>query len=417
MQRCACAAALAFLIVGGARPARADDRRGEEPDDRIELGGFFGPRVFSKDAQLGNVVDVNDSLSTGVAIGGRITWPLLRWLMIEAELPIATATTRMYDTDVFWFEPRAQARFLMIPRGPWRPYFFGGAGMPVTLSAKRGIFGSGVTGEGYGGGGIQLVAHGVAFRLDVRVGVQPGVEKSIEPEVEIDAGLSFPIGKTAADRAREHAPPPPPPDRDGDGIVDAADQCPDRAEDKDGFEDGDGCPDIDNDGDEVLDIADACPQEAETFNGYEDEDGCPDSVPEDVEAIRGTVEGLLYDVGEVEVRASASKALDRIAATMIKHPSIKVIATGYTDDREAAPTGPPPADGSAPDVATPSIELAQRRAEAVKAELVKRGVQPTHVDVIAKGLEDPVDSNDTPRGRLHNRRVEVKFFVPQRNVK
>jgi OOP family OmpA-OmpF porin len=408
MKRCAALAALA-IGIGLARPAAAD---------RFYLGGFFGPRVFSQDAQLGNVVGVEDTLSPSVAIGARISKPLLSWLVVEAELPISTASTKMYDTSVTWLEPRAQALFLF-GHGELRPFLIGGAGMPVSLSSKRGIFASGVTGEGYGGGGLVLVARGINFRLDARVGIQPGVSHSAEPELEIDAGLSFPIGKTAAERARDEASkvPPPPADRDGDGIPDDVDQCPDRAEDKDGFQDADGCPDIDNDGDEVLDIADQCPNQPETFNGFQDEDGCPDTVPEDVEAIRGTVEGLLYNPGQIEVRESASAALDKIAKTMVKYPGIKVLATGYTDDREATPTTPPAEGEQAPDIAQLSVALSQQRAEAVKAELVKRGVQPTHVEVIAKGAADPVDSNDTGRGRLHNRRVEVKFMVPQRNLK
>jgi hypothetical protein len=35
-------------------------------------------------------------------------------------------------------------------------------------------------------------------------------------------------------------------DGDGDGIADSSDQCPDDAEDEDGFEDDDGCPDLTN---------------------------------------------------------------------------------------------------------------------------------------------------------------------------
>jgi outer membrane protein OmpA-like peptidoglycan-associated protein len=63
---------------------------------------------------------------------------------------------------------------------------------------------------------------------------------------------------------------------DGDGILDINDQCPNEAEDFDGFEDEDGCPDYDNDGDGILDINDQCPNEAEDFDGFKDEDGCPD---------------------------------------------------------------------------------------------------------------------------------------------
>jgi outer membrane protein OmpA-like peptidoglycan-associated protein len=66
-------------------------------------------------------------------------------------------------------------------------------------------------------------------------------------------------------------------DNDRDGIKNADDQCPDEAEDFDGFEDEDGCPDTDNDGDGIPDAADRCPLEPEDRDGFEDEDGCPDT--------------------------------------------------------------------------------------------------------------------------------------------
>jgi hypothetical protein len=65
-------------------------------------------------------------------------------------------------------------------------------------------------------------------------------------------------------------------DQDGDGIPDEVDQCPELAEDKDGFEDSDGCPDFDNDDDGVPDDSDRCPTEQEDRDGFEDDDGCPD---------------------------------------------------------------------------------------------------------------------------------------------
>lgn len=66
-------------------------------------------------------------------------------------------------------------------------------------------------------------------------------------------------------------------DNDGDGIVDTADKCPRRAEDKDGFKDNDGCPEADNDGDGIMDKHDKCPNKAEDKDGYQDGDGCPDA--------------------------------------------------------------------------------------------------------------------------------------------
>lgn len=65
-------------------------------------------------------------------------------------------------------------------------------------------------------------------------------------------------------------------DGDGDGLCGSADACPDAAEDADGFQDSDGCPDDDNDGDGVFDTADKCATEAEDVDGFQDADGCPD---------------------------------------------------------------------------------------------------------------------------------------------
>ncbi|GAC1354365.1 MAG: hypothetical protein NVSMB47_07650 [Polyangiales bacterium] len=70
-------------------------------------------------------------------------------------------------------------------------------------------------------------------------------------------------------------------DRDGDGIKDDVDKCPDDPEDRDGFQDEDGCPDPDNDQDGILDKDDACPNDPETKNGIADEDGCPDGLDGD----------------------------------------------------------------------------------------------------------------------------------------
>jgi outer membrane protein OmpA-like peptidoglycan-associated protein len=68
----------------------------------------------------------------------------------------------------------------------------------------------------------------------------------------------------------------PPEDVDKDGITTAKDRCPEEPEDKDNFEDQDGCPDIDNDKDNIYDKSDHCPNQAEDTDGFEDKDGCPD---------------------------------------------------------------------------------------------------------------------------------------------
>lgn len=65
-------------------------------------------------------------------------------------------------------------------------------------------------------------------------------------------------------------------DNDKDGVADSLDKCPIDPEDKDGFEDDDGCPEFDNDKDGVADSVDNCFDFAEDRDGFEDHDGCPE---------------------------------------------------------------------------------------------------------------------------------------------
>jgi len=65
-------------------------------------------------------------------------------------------------------------------------------------------------------------------------------------------------------------------DSDHDGVSDERDRCPGKKEDRDGFEDDDGCPDPDNDHDGIDDVRDKCPNRKEDFDHFQDDDGCPD---------------------------------------------------------------------------------------------------------------------------------------------
>lgn len=90
----------------------------------------------------------------------------------------------------------------------------------------------------------------------------------------------------------------PDPDNDQDGISDTLDQAPNHPEDLDGFQDEDGVPDPDNDGDGIADTNDQCPGEPEDRDGDLDEDGCPDidqdedGVPDDQDACPADAEDI-----------------------------------------------------------------------------------------------------------------------------
>jgi hypothetical protein len=64
-------------------------------------------------------------------------------------------------------------------------------------------------------------------------------------------------------------------DADADGIADDRDQCPTIPEDRDGFEDADGCPEADNDGDGIVDAEDACPDVSGAPSRDPRKNGCP----------------------------------------------------------------------------------------------------------------------------------------------
>ena len=90
-------------------------------------------------------------------------------------------------------------------------------------------------------------------------------------------------------------------DRDGDGIVDKVDKCPDQPEDIDGDSDEDGCPDddLDSDGDGILDKVDKCPNNPEDMDGFEDEDGCPE-VDNDKDGLLDSIDQCPNDAGPPE---------------------------------------------------------------------------------------------------------------------
>jgi outer membrane protein OmpA-like peptidoglycan-associated protein len=180
-------------------------------------------------------------------------------------------------------------------------------------------------------------------------------------------------------------------DNDGDGIDDVYDKCPDRAEDFDGYQDKDGCPDVDNDEDGVLDKDDRCPGKPETFNSYQDTDGCPDEVP-----VVFPMANINFRTGSAEIAFSDPvPVLEEVARIMRENPEINVMVEGHTDNIGGDKM---------------NLNLSQRRAEAVKAYLVNLGISVDRFNTAGKGETVPLDTNDTPEGRARNRRIEFKVF-------
>jgi OOP family OmpA-OmpF porin len=385
--------------------------------DPIAIGGWVGPRFFSDDSALGYITDAPDHpmLTNGMVIGARISRPIFAWLVPELELPLSVTSTDRLDVTVLWFDPRLHVRFEFLPTKRVQPFVLIGGGAPIALSNKKRIFANDIVGEGYFGIGAHVVTgRGFQIRGDFRIALGPGADKRAVLEFEAGIGVWFEIGKGNKRYKRvdpEVVKEDPDPDRDG--VLAAADACPDRPEDEDGFEDLDGCPDIDNDLDQVLDIADKCGSVSETLNGFEDDDGCPDSVPAELDDLDGTIEGLTFNPGETSLKAAGRRSLKKITAVLAKYPGVKIRLIGYTDDREAKPEKPAPGEDE-PDLAQASVELSIERAAVLKAMMVGLGIREGRIDVLGKGADDPVGDNDKRRGRQANRRVVLKRVVPVR---
>lgn len=88
-------------------------------------------------------------------------------------------------------------------------------------------------------------------------------------------------------------------DPDGDGIEGDDDACPQNAEDYDGFEDKDGCPEADNDGDRFEDAVDGAPNFAEDYDGFEDDDGIPDP-DNDADGVEDNRDKCPMDAGSID---------------------------------------------------------------------------------------------------------------------
>ena len=100
----------------------------------------------------------------------------------------------------------------------------------------------------------------------------------------------------------------------------------------------------------------------------------------------------LFDPGSAVPKASARTALDELAGLMRRHADREVAIESFTD------AGGPSEE---------SRRLSQRRAEALREELMSRGVDPSRLEARGYGASFPVATNETPEGRSLNRRVEI----------
>ena len=177
------------------------------------------------------------------------------------------------------------------------------------------------------------------------------------------------------------------PDADGDGVADKDDKCPTVA----GPKANAGCPWPDTDGDGVLDKDDKCP----TVKGTVANKGCPEVSDEVVKKLNDYAKTILFDTGKFSFQKQTFPVLEAITAILKEYPTAKFSIEGHTDNVGKADFNQKLSDG---------------RANAVKQYLIDNGIDPFRLTSKGFGMDNPIDTNKTAKGRANNRRVEVKLF-------
>ncbi len=250
------------------------------------------------------------------------------------------------------------------------------------------------------------------------------------------------IGKMGDDDQKTPKLPPPPPvvDRDGDGVLDKDDKCPEVAgkpelngcpdKDNDGIADGEdkcpsvagtakykGCPVPDTDGDGINDELDKCPKEKGTakYNGCpipdSDKDGvndemdkcpnaagpannqgCPVIKKEIIEKVSYEAKNIFFETNSAQLAESSKKALDGVFEILKSDRTLNLTIEGHSDNT-----------GNAENNKT----LSQARADAVRDYFMSKGILATRLKSTGYGSEKPIADNSTEEGRSKNRRTEL----------
>jgi outer membrane protein OmpA-like peptidoglycan-associated protein len=105
-----------------------------------------------------------------------------------------------------------------------------------------------------------------------------------------------------------------------------------------------------------------------------------------------TVGDVLFATGKAEVAAGGLRSIDKLAEFLKKNPNRNLLIEGHTDN-----TGNEDFN----------LKLSQQRADAVRDQLVSRGIAPERMTTKGYGPKYPAVDNDSSAGRQQNRRVEV----------
>ena len=349
------------------------------------------------------------------------------------DYPIAGKS--LFGNDNLLLEGDVSVNAKMLSDKYWfTPYLTAGLG----ASKYKGYYGAFVP----LGAGVQVNFYDEAF-LFINMQYRFGITENTSNHLYYSIGVAGNISPKKEPKTIAPPPPPviePPKDRDGDGVVDSLDTCPDVA----GLSKFNGCPDTDNDGiadnedkcptiaglaryhgcpipdrdkDGVNDEEDKCPdlagvaryqgcpvpdRDKDGVNDEEDKcpdlpgdpanNGCPVIKEEVIKKIEYAAKNIFFAPGKFTLLAKSNKSLNEVVTILNENKDLKLDIDGYTDN-----TGK----------TDKNMLLSQNRAEAVKKYMVGKGVDPAKLASTGHGQDNPVADNKKAAGRAKNRRVEL----------
>lgn len=424
-------------------------------------GGLYGGYYWTPE---------DNPLGGSGTVVGRLGLQMVPVFDLEIDVGFVQGRTRQLDIIYDLWDPRLNALFHLSPDSRFDVFIAAGAGLQLVDVHRDSL------GESSGpddkplyknpsqdfiaNAGLGLSLH-VAGPFHIRTDFRWLGSFGEDDQLEIDdafqnwewtAGIDF----------RAEAPP----DRDGDGIVDKYDDCPDDPEDEDGFQDDDGCPDDDNDEDGIKDDDDSCPDDPEDEDDFQDRDGCPD-VDNDKDGIRDKrdrcpdepedADGWQDDDGCPDRDNDEDGFVDARDAC----PNEAETDNNYQDN-DGCPDQAPPKElpkevekftgviagitfetgktvirpssistltealgvlnkypklrilieGHTDNVGSDAknLSLSQGRADAVRLWFVSHGIDPGRLEALGFGETVPRADNSSDAGRAENRRVEFKLL-------
>lgn len=148
----------------------------------------------------------------------------------------------------------------------------------------------------------------------------------------------------------------------------------------------------DRDGDGIPDASDRCPDTP----GPASNDGCPIITAEDRSTLDLAMRSVQFELGSSTITPESFRTLDRIAEILRRYPDYHLIINGHTDN-----VGRP----------SSNLALSEERAKACYNYLISRGIQAKRMIHSGFGDAKPLTSNRSEEGRTINRRVEFIMYL------